>query len=67
LFATEDVLEAAEAFVKQVVEKYGEENMTISQITSIAREQHLDPLGDFALKCRAELRQAYASAGWGRP
>jgi hypothetical protein len=67
LFATEHVLEAAEAFVKQVVEKYGEENMSISQITSLAREQNLDPLGDFALKCRAELRQAYASAGWGRP
>ena len=67
LFATGDVLEAAEAFVKQVVEKYGEENMTISQITSIAHEQHLDPLGDFAFKCRAELRLAYASAGWGRP
>ena len=67
LFATEDVLKAAEVFVKQVVEKYGEENMTISQITSLAREQKLDPLGDFALKCRAELRLAYSSAGWGRP
>lgn len=67
LFATESVLQAAEAFVKQVVDKFGEENMSIAQITSIAREQHLDPLGDFALKCRAELRHAYASAGWGRP
>lgn len=65
LFATETVLQAAEAFVKQVVQKYGEENMSIAQITSVALKQNLDPLGDFALKCRAELRQTYASAGWG--
>jgi hypothetical protein len=67
LFATESVLKAAEAFVQQVVDKYGEANLSISQITTAAREQHLDPLGDFALECRAELRQAYARAGWGRP
>ena len=65
LFATESVLKAAEAFVQQVVDKYGETNLSITQITTVAREQHLDPLGDFALKCRAELRRAYASAGWG--
>ena len=67
LFATEGVLRAAEAFVKQVVQKYGEANMSIAQITSVALQQDLDPLGDFALKCRAELLQAYANAGWGKP
>jgi hypothetical protein len=68
LFASESVLEAAEVFVKKLVEKFGEKNMSIDQIKSIALEQHVDPLNDFALKCRSELREVYARAraGWGR-
>lgn len=64
LFASGSVLEAAEAFVKKLVEKYGEENMTIDQIKSIALEQHADPLNDFALKCRSELHEVYTRGGW---
>jgi hypothetical protein len=52
LFASSSVLEAADAFVKNLVQRYGEKNMGIDQITSFAIEQHLDPLNDFALKCR---------------
>ena len=59
LFASGNVLEAAEAFVKKLVEKCGEQNMSIDQIKSVALEQHADPLNDFALKCRAELREIY--------
>src|SRR5271168_993641 len=59
LFASGSVLEAAEAFVKKLVEKYGEKNMSIDQIKSVALEQHADPLNDFALKCRLELREIY--------
>ena len=62
LFASGSVLEAAEAFVKKLVEKYGEQNMSIDQIKSVALEQHADPLNDFALKCRAELREVYERA-----
>jgi hypothetical protein len=65
-FASGDVLEAAEAFVKKLVEKYGEQNMSIDQINSVALEQHADPLNDFALKCRAELREVYEGATWRR-
>jgi uncharacterized Fe-S cluster-containing MiaB family protein len=64
LFASGSVLEAAEAFVKKLVEKYGEKNMSIDQIKSVALEQHADPLNDFALKCRAELREVYDRATW---
>jgi hypothetical protein len=64
LFASRSVLDAAEAFVKRLVAKYGEKNMTIEQITSVALEQHADPLNDFALKCRAELRDVYARGSW---
>jgi hypothetical protein len=55
-----------EAFVKRLVEKYGENNMSIDQIKSVALEQHADPLNDFALKCRAELREVYERATWRR-
>src|ERR1700690_2378171 len=64
LFASASVLEAAEAFVKKLIAKYGEKNMTIEQIKSVALEEHADPLNDFALKCRAELRAVYARASW---
>jgi hypothetical protein len=52
--------------VKKLVEKYGEKNMSIDQIKSVALEQHADPLNDFALKCRAELREIYERGTWRR-
>ena len=64
LFASKSVLEAAEAFVKKLVAKYGETNMTIEQIEAVALEQHANPLNNFALKCRSELREVYARASW---
>ena len=66
LFASSSVLEASEAFVKKLVERYGEKNMSIDQIKSVALEQHADPLNDFALKCRAELREVYERGTWRR-
>jgi hypothetical protein len=65
LFASGNVLEAAEGFVRTLVKKYGEKNMSIDQIKSVALGQHADPLNDFALKCRAELREIY-ERGTGR-
>ena len=64
LFASPNVLDAAEAFVKKLVAKYGEKNMTIDQIKMVALEQHADPLNDFALKCRLELHEVYARGTW---
>jgi hypothetical protein len=66
LFASGSVLEAAETFVRKLVERYGEKNMSIDQIKSVALEQHADPLNDFALKCRMELREVYERATWRR-
>ena len=66
LFASRSVLEAAEAFVKKLIATYGEKNMTIEQIKSVALEQHADPLNDFALKCRSELREVYERGSWKR-
>lgn len=67
LFASESVLIAAEAFVKRLISQYGEHNMTIEELRTIALEQHADPLNDFALKCRLELRLVYERAVKGRP
>jgi hypothetical protein len=64
LFSSLGVLEAAEAFVRKLVTKYGEKNMTIEQIESAALEDHADPLNDFSLKCRSELREVYARVSW---
>jgi len=64
LFASASVLEAAETFVKKLIERFGEKNMSLDQIKSVALEQHVDPLNDFALKCRSELRAVYARANW---
>jgi hypothetical protein len=43
LFASSSVFEAADAFAKNLVRRYGEKNMSMDQITSFAIEQHLDP------------------------
>jgi hypothetical protein len=64
LFASSSVLESADAFVRTLVERYGENNMSIEQLMALAREQHPDPLNDFSLKCRAELRKLYAQSSW---
>jgi len=67
LFASHEVLKAAEDFVKKLVQRYGENNMSIDQLKTAALEQHVDPLNDFALKCRYELRKVYARATWVKP
>jgi hypothetical protein len=64
LFASSSVLEAADAFVRTLVERYAEKNMSIEQIASLALQRHPDPLNDFALKCRTELRKLYAQSTW---
>jgi hypothetical protein len=66
LFASESVLEAAEEFVKTLILKYGEDNMSIEELETAALELHANPLSAFALKCRSELRQIYGSAAWGK-
>jgi hypothetical protein len=66
LFASNSVLEAAEAFVEKLVAKLGEKNKSIEEIRFAVLEQHADPLNDFALKCRLELREVYAHTSWRR-
>lgn len=44
LTASEPVLDAAEAFVKQIVQHYGEPNLTLEQIRAAALSAKADPL-----------------------
>jgi hypothetical protein len=67
LFASESVLEAAEEFVKKLISRYGEHNLSIEEMETVALEQHANPLSAFAMKCRAELRQIYERAARGKP
>lgn len=67
LFASDSVLEAAEAFTKKLIAQFGKDNMSIDELKTVALEKHADPLNDFALKCRAELRQVYQRAAQGKP
>jgi hypothetical protein len=64
LFASSSVLEASEAFVQNLVSKLGAKNKSIEEIRNAVMEQHVDPLSDFALKCRLELRDVYAHTSW---
>jgi hypothetical protein len=66
LFASNSVLEAAEAFVERLVAKLGEKNKSIEEIRFAVLEQHTDPLNEFALKCRLELREVYEHTSWRR-
>jgi hypothetical protein len=67
LFASDNVLESAEEFVRKLISKYGERNMSIAELETAALEQHMNPLSDFALKCRSELKQIYDRAAGGKP
>jgi hypothetical protein len=59
LFASEPVVQAAELFVKRIVERYGEPNLTIEQIRAAALSAQADPLAVFSLACRRELRSIF--------
>ena len=66
LFASTSVLEAAEVFLENLVARIGEKNKSIEEIRFALLEQHADPLNEFALKCRLELREVYAHTSWRR-
>ncbi len=56
LFASEPVVSAAEGLVKQIVEHYGDPNLSVEQIRTAALAAKADPLGVFSFACRKELR-----------
>ena len=56
LMATESVVREAETFVKLIVTRFGEPNLTVEQIRTAALSTNGEPLDRFSLACRKELR-----------
>lgn len=56
LMATEPVVHEAETFVKLIVTRFGEPNLTIEQIHSAALSNKGEPLDRFSVACRTELQ-----------
>ena len=57
LVATGPVLAAAEACIRQIIDLYAKPNMTVEQIRVAFERDRLDPIGDFSIACRKELRK----------
>ena len=56
LMATEPVVHEAETFVKLIVTRFGEPNLTVEQIRAAALSNKGEPLDRFSLACHKELR-----------
>jgi len=57
LFASLPVMEAAENLATEVMKRYGEKNLSIEDLKSVAlAPDHVDPLNVFSTRCREELR-----------
>lgn len=59
LFASALVIEAAESFATEVMKRYGEANLSIEDLKSVALAPHVDPLNVFSTRCREELRTLF--------
>jgi len=56
LFASEPVIQAAEAFAARVTKRYGEASLSIEDLRNATVAPHVDPLHDFSTLCRQEMR-----------
>jgi hypothetical protein len=57
LAATDPVLAAAEMCIRQIIDLYAKPNMTVEQIRLAFERDGFDPIKDFSLVCRKELRE----------
>jgi hypothetical protein len=55
LVATEPVLTAAEACIRQIIDLYARPNLTVEQIRLAIERDRIDPIKDFSVACRQEL------------
>jgi hypothetical protein len=62
LVATESVLDAAEACIRQIIDLYAKPNMTFEQIRLAVERDRLDPIRDFSVACRKELLEVAGGA-----
>jgi len=57
LLASDPVFQAAEDFVKLIVQHYGDTNLTVGQMRDAVLSAEAAPLDAFSLACRDELRE----------
>ena len=55
LVASDAVLDAAEACVRQIIDLYAKPNLTVEEIRLAFERDRLDPVKDFSVACRKEL------------
>jgi hypothetical protein len=55
LVATDTVLAAAEACIRQIINLYAEPNLTVEQIRLAFERDRLDPVKGFSVACQREL------------
>jgi hypothetical protein len=60
LVAADPILAAAEACCRQLVDLYAKPNMTVEQIRVAFQRDRLDPIREFSVACRKELREIAA-------
>ena len=57
LVATDPVLAAAEACIHQIIDLYAKPIMTVEQVRLAFERDRFDPIRDFSIACRQELRE----------
>jgi hypothetical protein len=62
LVATEPVLAAAEACIRQIIDLYASPNLTVEQIRLAFERDRLDPVKEFSVACRQELIETTGDA-----
>ncbi|WP_263381397.1 hypothetical protein [Granulicella arctica] len=56
LVAPDSVIVAAEAVVKTIIERYGQDNLSLEDLPKAALAAKIDPLNQFSTRCRQDLR-----------
>ena len=56
LFASDHVIHQAEKVVERMIARYGDEKISVEQLRTSALESKNDPLKEFSIACRRELR-----------
>lgn len=56
LLGSEPVIQAAEDFTYLVTKRYGEKKLSLEDMREVTSQPHLNPLQDFSMRCREEIR-----------
>ncbi len=63
LVAADLVLTAAEACIRRIISLYAQPNLSVEQIRLAFERDRIDPIRDFSIACRKELRDIAGGGG----